>query len=254
VEIDQPEIAPIGQEQELPPKDDLWIFIMAGQSNMAGRAQIEVQDRIENDRILSINSENEVIVAQEPIHFYEPSGLGLDCGMSFGSKILEQVPNSVSILLIPTAIGGSSIEQWINDETHRGVQLLSNLKQRMRAARTHGVIKGVLWHQGEGDAHEEQTIRAYEGHMQELFEIFRAAAEEEHLPIVVGHLGSFAVEQDRWDSINAAMDAYSLTDPFCEVVETADLDHKGDKRHFNSAAQRILGQRYAETMLKMINR
>ena len=46
-------------------------------------------------------------------------------------------------------------------------------------------------------------------------------------------------------------EAYVLSDEHCELVETADLNHKGDQLHFNAAAQRRLGKRYAEKMVEL---
>lgn len=227
--------------------------MMAGQSNMAGRAAIEAQDKIVNNRILTINRENEIVVAKEPLHFYEPAGAGLDCGISFGTEMLKNVPDNISILLIPTAVGGSSIEQWINDDTHRKVRLLSNFEQRLQISLKHGKLKGVLWHQGEADARSERTIQSYQSNMKTLFEKFRKIAGNKTLPIVAGKLGSFSDNQDSRDQINKSIEAYELSDKYCAVVETADLKDKGDRRHFGSAAQRMLGKRYAQTMLKLIN-
>jgi hypothetical protein len=236
---------------QLPAKKDLWIFVMAGQSNMAGRATVEAQDAQLNERIFTINSLNEIVIAREPLHFYE-RGTGLDCGLSFGTAMLQQVPDNVSLLLIPTAVGGSSIEQWIRDETHRGVQLLSNFKQRLEMALKFGVLKGILWHQGEADAHHEAAIQSYRENLEHLFEQFRNIAQNRSLPIVIGKLGSFATNQASWDRINVSIEAYALSDEHCKLVETADLKDKGDKIHFNSAAQRALGKRYAEVMLGLI--
>ncbi|PHN02902.1 sialate O-acetylesterase [Flavilitoribacter nigricans] len=237
---------------DLPTKEKVWVFVMAGQSNMAGRAAIEAQDRIRNHRILTINEGNEVVTAREPLHFYEPSGAGLDCGIAFGTAMLQDLPEDVSILLIPTAVGGSSISQWINDETHRGVQLLTNFRQRLSVAKNYGVQKGILWHQGEADAHREDRIQSYQDNLQLLFEEFRKIGGDGSLPIVVGQLGSFATNQDAWDRINAAITAYTLSDAQCELVETADLQDKGDQIHFNSAAQRALGRRYAAAILSLM--
>ena len=240
------------QKPELPPKEDVWIFMMAGQSNMAGRGAIEAQDRILNNRILTINSENKVIVAKQPIHFYEPSRAGLDCGLSFGTEMLKKVPDNVSILLVPTAVGASSISQWITDETHRGVTLFSNFSKRLKVSLKHGIMKGILWHQGESDA-AEPKIQAYQGNLKILFDRFRKVAGNKSLPIVMGKLGSFYPMQENWDMINAAIEAYATSDEFCEVIETSDLEHKGDRVHFNAVAQRTMGKRYAEIMLKLIN-
>tara|TARA_R110002049_G_scaffold3795_5_gene27558 strand:- start:17433 stop:18230 length:798 start_codon:yes stop_codon:yes gene_type:complete len=237
----------------LPTKRDVWIFIMAGQSNMAGRGTVEPQDKIENDRILTINSGNQIIVAKEPLHFYEPSNAGLDCGMSFGEEMLKHVPENISLLLIPTAVGGSSIEQWINDENHRGVKLLSNFRLRLQSALKYGELKGILWHQGEANAHAEETIQSYQSNMKILFTKFRDICKIESLPIVIGKLGAYSDNQGSWDRINASIIAYGLSDEFCEVVETSDLNDRGDRIHFNSEGQRSLGKRYAQTISEIIN-
>ena len=235
----------------LPSKTNVWIYVMAGQSNMAGRAAIEAQDRTEDTRILTLTKDNEVALAKEPLHFYEPSSSGLDCGVSFGLEMLNHIPKDVSVLLVPTAVGGSSIVQWINDETHREVRLMGNFRERVGVATKYGTLKGILWHQGEADAHRDETIVSYESNMVTLFDIFREISGDTSLPIVVGHLGSFAQNQENWDRINTAIDAYANSDAFCSTVETSDLDHKGDRIHFDSKGQRCLGKRYATTIIKM---
>src|SRR5690349_3264118 len=98
--------------KDLPKKENTWVFILAGQSNMAGRGQVEPADTIPNERIFTINQKGEVITAKEPLHFYEPNNTGLGSGLAFAKTLINQVPDSVSILLIPTAVGGSSISQW----------------------------------------------------------------------------------------------------------------------------------------------
>src|SRR5688572_20543018 len=50
-------------------KDSLLVYIMAGQSNMAGRGVIEEQDRVANPRIFTIDSSGNLVIAQEPLHF-----------------------------------------------------------------------------------------------------------------------------------------------------------------------------------------
>ena len=92
-------------------KKNTWVFIMAGQSNMAGRGLIEPQDTIPSQRILTINKNGQIVIAKEPLHFYEPSRTGLDCGLSFGKTLLKDIPDSITIIVIPTAVGGRSINQ-----------------------------------------------------------------------------------------------------------------------------------------------
>lgn len=65
-----------------PKKENLWVFVMAGQSNMAGRGFVEPMDTIQSKRILTINKNNQIIQAKEPLSIYEPAFIGLDCGLS----------------------------------------------------------------------------------------------------------------------------------------------------------------------------
>src|SRR5690606_21827038 len=142
--------------EQLPDKENLWVFILAGQSNMAGRGFVEPQDTIPTERVLTINKKGEIIVAKEPLHFYEPTMTGLDCGLSFGKELVEQLPGSVSILLLPTAVGGSSIQRWLGDSSFRDVPLYANFEEKVHIGKNHGTIKGILWHQGENDAIKQE--------------------------------------------------------------------------------------------------
>ncbi|MEP3582604.1 MAG: sialate O-acetylesterase, partial [Cyclobacteriaceae bacterium] len=47
-------------------KRNTWVFIMAGQSNMAGRGSLEAQDSLTNKKIITIDSLNNWIPASEP--------------------------------------------------------------------------------------------------------------------------------------------------------------------------------------------
>ncbi|QOD59744.1 sialate O-acetylesterase [Polaribacter haliotis] len=231
-------------------KENIWVYIMAGQSNMAGRGFVEPKDTISNTRILTINSKNEIIYAKEPLHFYEPSGTGLDLGMSFAKEIITRIPDSISILMIPTAVGGSSIEQWIENKKHRNIKLLDNFKNKVEVAKTYGIIKGVLWHQGESDTNNQILIDNYGKNLYSLFAKFRQFAGNEELPIIVGELGSYSTNKENWRKLNEKIINYVKTDPNVKVVKTSDLTDKGDKLHFDSKSIRILGKRYAKQIIK----
>lgn len=233
---------------KLPRKENLWVFILAGQSNMAGRGLVEPQDTIPSERILTINQNEEIVIAKEPLHFYESSITGLDCGLSFGKTIIARVPDTISVLLIPAAVGGSSISQWLGDLTYRNVQLLTNFKQKVEIGKKYGQIKGILWHQGESDANQND-IPLYKNRLSELIVKFREIADNEKLPVLIGELGSYSMNNESWMKINEQIRLYSLTDSNTVIVNTSDLIDKGDKVHFNSEGQRILGQRFANAII-----
>ena len=235
-------------------KDKTWVFIMAGQSNMAGRGAIDMNpfngDTITNRRIQTINQDGEIVLAKEPMHFYEPKMAGLDCGLSFARTILLSIPEDVTILLIPTAVGGSSIRKWIDDSVHRGVPLWSNFKDKVEIAKKYGTVKGILWHQGEADANAN-GIPVYAENLKTLFTKMRAEVGQKKLPIIMGELGYFSkTVHEQFMKINGVMHQYATKDKRSAVVETKGLDHKGDNLHFNGEGQRELGKRYATVFVE----
>lgn len=232
----------------LPNPDDLYIFFMAGQSNMAGRAFVEPSDTLLDKRILTIDKDFNWVYAKEPLHFYEPSLSGLDCGVAFAQTLLESLPQGASVAMIPCAVGGSSIEQWLNNETFRQVALLDNFKHNVDITKDYGQIKGVLWHQGESNAKPE-LIKTYGHKLDSLFYIFRQVTQDETLPIIIGELGSFAqtkIKQALWSDINTIIRDQGQKANI-SVISTQDLNHIGDRLHFDSDAQRQMGRRMAQT-------
>lgn len=238
---------------KLPNPDSLYIFIMAGQSNMAGRGFVEPQDTVPNKRILTIDKSMNWIYAKEPLHFYEPSLTGLDCGMSFAKTLLESIPEGTKVAMIPCAVGGSSIEKWLNNSKFRGVELLDNFENKVKFAKKYGKIKGILWHQGESNAKSELIPKYYQ-RLDSLIDTFRFIAEDDYLPIILGELGSYAEpkeKQARWDSINLIIHTVAKNNLNVSVATTNDLINKGDKVHFDSESQRKLGDRFAKKYLEI---
>lgn len=233
----------------LPDPDKTFVFLMAGQSNMAGRGQVMPMDTVEDPRILTLNINGEVEIAKEPLHFYEPELQGLDCGLSFAKSVINQLPKGSYILLVPMAVGGSSTKDWLGDDVYRGVRLMTNFTNRVEKARQLGTIKALLWHQGESDANEA-SILLYEDKIKSLFTSLRSKSGKPDLPIVMGELGDFGHKDDAtWKLLNALMHQLETTDKNLKVVSSAGLHHKGDNLHFDSEGQRSMGKRYADAYL-----
>ena len=238
------------QPDKIPSFKNTWVFIMAGQSNMAGRGQVEPQDTLPNPRVMTINSLGKLVLAKEPLHFYEPTMSGLDCGVSFARTLLKSVPDFITILMIPTAVGGSAIDQWLGDSIHRNVKLLTNFRDKVAIAQTYGEVKGILWHQGESDSNAK-LIGSYEGKLRNLFGQFRNYVNKPNLPIVMGEIGIFTDNAENKKLMNQTIHHFAGTEPNTACVSTGDLKHRGDKLHFDSASQRIMGERMAQAWLNL---
>ena len=114
-----------------------------------------------------------------------------------------------------------------------------------------GVIKCILWHQGESDANES-NIPYYKKRMGQLFTKFRAAVGNDDLPVMVGELGSFSDNQANFSLINKAIHGYAAEDKNCIVISTKVLKDKGDHLHFDSKGQREMGKRFAREYLRVL--
>ncbi|NND05198.1 MAG: sialate O-acetylesterase [Saprospiraceae bacterium] len=236
---------------QVPTKENVWIFILAGQSNMAGRGLVAPEDTLSHLRILALDKLDQLIYAKEPLHHYEPKLQGLDCGMAFARKLVRNSPDSISILMVPTAVGGSSVEQWLNDDVHRGVKLLSNFRSKARSVADLGVIKAILWHQGESNAHPDK-LPTYGVKLDSLIGIFREAVGNDTLPILLGELPAFPKNYDNRQAVNGIIHGYVQMDDWAEIIYTQDLKHKGDSTHFDAAGQRKMGERFADVYLDML--
>ncbi len=247
---------PRGQEyvEVMPPKEKVWLFVLAGQSNMAGRGQVEPCDTLPHPRIFSVTPEKRWVVAKEPLQLYQPALTGLGPGMAFARALIEELDEEIYIGLIPCAVGGSSVGNWLSDSLYNGVRLKSNLTDKLQWAKEYGTVKGIIWHQGEADATSEK-IPYYKEDLTLLFDYFRKVAGDDNLPVITGELGIFpGVEKNRQEYLllNDILMEISHADPDMALVRSFGLRPKADNVHFDAPSQRIMGRRYAAAWLSLI--
>jgi hypothetical protein len=246
--------ATFNKPNSLPAKEKFYIFLLAGQSNMAGRGIIEAGDTVSSPLVLTLNKNNEWVQAKEPLHYYEPGRTGLDCGLSFGKELSKKYGKEITIGLVPCAIGGSSIEQWLGDSTYRGVALYSNFLQKAKKASQYGIIKGMLWHQGESNTGTKSHID-YKKKLESFFTKLRADVQQPEMPIYLGPLGLYLTNHSfpYWDAINKDMEELVQTGNKIYLVKTSDFTHLKDTIHFDSRSQRLMGKRFAKAVYKNRN-
>ena len=225
-------------------KDTLLIYLMAGQSNMAGRGAMEGVDSGTHPRILAIDCAGSLVLAREPLHyFYHPAFAGLDCGRSFATHLLPYIPADSRICLVPCAIGNTRLDEWLHDSSHN-VAIYNNLISRAQVAMQRGVLQGVLWHQGESDAENVRVHDYYAADLQQLIGKVRKDLGDESLPFFVATLADFCARPYK-DEVNLAIHHVAQTLGHVTVVSTADLSSKADGVHFDAAGQREMGRRFA---------
>jgi hypothetical protein len=235
----------------MPDKDNFYIFLLAGQSNMAGRGFVQPADTVSSSQVLMLNKDNQWVYAKEPLHYYEPGRTGLDCGLSFGKELSRLYGKNITIGLVPCAVGGSSIEQWLGDSTFRGVTLYSNFIRKADAARQTGTIKGLLWHQGESNA-GTRSYKNYRENLQVFFDRIRKDINQPDLPVYAGQLGSFLnkASNPNAGAVNNDLKLLSSSYKNFHVIATSDLTPKSDTIHFDSRSQREMGRRFAKEVYR----
>ena len=243
----------VAQDVTLPTKDKFQLFLLVGQSNMAGRGVVEAQDKVADPRVLMLSKEGKWVPAMDPLHFDKPAA-GVGLGKTFGKLIADANPG-VTIGLIPCAVGGSPIDSWQPGvfypptKSHPWDDTVKRVEIAMKA----GTIQGILWHQGESDS-KPDLAESYAAKLHDLVKRLRELVKAPDVPFIAGQMGKFA--EAPWSAekviVDKAHQHVATKVPHAAFVSAEGLNHKGDKVHFDSAAYRELGKRYAEAYLKMV--
>ena len=128
----------------LPARESFQLFLLAGQSNMAGRGKVEAADLTPTPGVLMFDRAQTWVPAVDPMHFDKPiAGVGL--GRTFAASVLAATPG-VTVGLIPTAVGGTRIDLWqpgMYDEATR-TQPWDDAIARASVALRAGTLKAIL--------------------------------------------------------------------------------------------------------------
>ncbi|NID12412.1 sialate O-acetylesterase [Fibrivirga algicola] len=228
------------------------LYMLAGQSNMAGRGTVEAADKTPHPRVWMLNKANQWVPATEPMHFDKPAVVGVGPGLAFG-KQLADLDTTLFIGLIPTAVGGSPIDAWQPGGYHEQTKNhpYDEAVKRVQTAQETGTLHGILWHQGESDSKPE-LVTSYELKLTQLIGRFRQVFASPDVPVVVGTLGDFFVAKNPAAAqINTLLLTLPSKLPQIACVDAAGLTDGGDATHFNALSARELGVRYANAMKKL---
>ncbi len=223
---------------------NLDLFLLIGQSNMAGRGAVEAQDTEPIPRVYMLTKELDWKPAADPMHFDKPAIIGVGIGRSFAKVLLKANP-SASIGLIPSAFGGSSLEEW-----NPGGKLYADALSRARAAMKSGMLRGILWRQGEADSSGDGLARSYGDRWKRLIGSLREDLGAGKVPVIVGQLGEFFARPSA-RIVNEQLATLPLTAARTGFVSSAGLNHKGDNVHFDTPSLREFGRRYGLAYLML---
>ncbi|KAL8494512.1 hypothetical protein ACS0TY_025353 [Phlomoides rotata] len=222
------------------------IFILAGQSNMAGRGQEICTYCKPGPNILKLNPALQWEEARDPLHkgIDKNKTEGVGPGMPFATRLLELKPGYGVIGLVPCASGGTSLAWWQKDSNYENLYV--NLIERSRASlKEGGVIRALLWYQGEADSASVVTS-IYGEKFKKFVSDVRTDLQLPNLPVI-----QVAINK-RLDQEDSEIRKQQLGVKFPNVVT---VDAKGssyilaDSIHLDTAGATHVGQMLAEAFV-----
>jgi hypothetical protein len=239
----------------------MQLFLLFGQSNMEGAPRPESEDMDENPRVQVLGygnfggrKWNEWGTAWPPLH---RTFTGVGPGDYFGKAMAEAWPDA-TIGLIPCAISGVDIDFFRKgvvssrrdefeiplDDSRDGAYDM--VVERVQLAQQVGVVRGILFHQGESDTGNAVWV----GKVQEVVSDLRVdLGLAESVPFVAGEL----LYGGCCSSHNPLIQQLPDNVPNAHVVSAEGLAGLDDGAHFDLPGQRELGRRYAAKMLEALD-
>ncbi|TWT89423.1 Arylsulfatase precursor [Stieleria varia] len=222
----------------------MHLFVLAGQSNMAGRGKMGDEDRQPFPNVMMLNKAGQWVPAIAPVHF-DKSVAGVGLGRTFAIQYAKANPD-VTVGLIPCAVGGSPISAWQPGGYHSSTKThpYDDAAKRIELAKQSGAVKGILWHQGESDSNDD-AAKIYKPKLQDTLERLRTLSGGD-VPILIGGLGQFA--ERPWNEARKKIDAahreLAQEMPHTGYVPSDGLTANSDLVHFNTASLKEFGRRY----------
>ncbi|MFK8078884.1 MAG: sialate O-acetylesterase [Granulosicoccus sp.] len=237
------------------------------------------------------NQDNPLTVAVDPLHSGLESNGGksgtlIGMGLSFAKRASQDT--IAEIFLVPAAWSDTGfcrrnsnrVEGIGWNATEKDVPELSGTLLHDRAIaradiaidRTGGILRGIIWHQGEADSSVRACSELYAQNLAEMAQSFRtnirqdargsvARGPDVAIPFIVGTMamgGSQAPFSETKSMVDAAHRNVSNTLSFADFVNADDLVPPafacggGSCIHFGADALRELGVRYYERLISVL--
>lgn len=226
---------------------ELDLFLCIGQSNMSGRAPMDGTkgdfDPIQNTYLFTTSTQ--FMDAVNPLNLYSnirnsESIQRVGPSYSFSKKVTLTVNNKIG--LIVNAKGGSSIESWDKNGTDT---LYGHTMLRALEAKKWGTYKAILWHQGESN---KSGTTSYPQKLNNLVSDLRADLGDSNLFFMAGEIGYWRTDFTAFNDMIRTVSTF-VSNSACASAEGLT---NVDDSHFDRESQLILGQRYADVVLKKV--
>jgi len=254
---------------------DLWM--LAGQSNMEGVGDL-VNVEMPHELVHSFDMTDQWIVAEEPLHilpaaidpvhqeinrlperlsgeklrqFVGARKKGAGLGLPFAVEMVRRT--GVPVGLIPSAHGGTSMDQWDPElKSKGGHSLYGGMLRRFQASGSK--ITGVLWYQGESDANPKASPQ-FQAKFERFVQLLREDFSQPTLPFYYVQIGRHLSAQNvaEWNLVQEMQRKSESTIPHSGMVAAVDFS-LDDGIHVSTQDHKRLGRRLANLALGQAKR
>jgi hypothetical protein len=239
----------------------IWVYLLAGQSNMVG---VGLDEQLSGDDAKTVpgvsiyarfaSSANPNLgrwLSLAPGFGYLADRFGPE--LAFGRHMHELYPTR-SLAIIKVAEGSTGLyDRWKASTGDLYQLLVKETRAQLQVLATQGrpQIAGLLWMQGETDATMVSPAKAYQQNLTQFIGSLRSDLGISRLPVVAGLIAKDA----KWpyaDIVRAATTEISTQLGRVDVVETDDLPmFPTDLAHLDSDSNLKLGRRFADAIAAM---
>lgn len=231
------------------------VFLLAGQSNMAGAGLYDKLTKAEQKAPARVKIWNK--------NHWQELGPGVSANvgrfgpeLAFGRAMRKAFPTD-EIYLIKTAAGGTSMfKHW--HVQNGGGPMLKRFFSRAQAAfknlDANGIkytIGGMLWMQGESDAAQGMGAE-YEASLKTFIRAMRREFKQSDMPFILGRiLPSFDKPEGNGPLVRAAQESVAGELKNVAWFDTDDFERL-NKGHYNHNGQIELGNAFAQSFLRVV--
>lgn len=251
--------------------ENFYIFLCIGQSNMVGQGEITKADQQGiSDRFLSLSAvkgkDRKVGQWRKAVPPLCRQDTKLSLVDFFGRTLLDNLPEKARVGVIHIAVDGCGIDLFDKDNYR---QYVANVKedwmkreiaaydnnpylrliQLAEAAQEEGDIRGILLHQGETDAYNDEWLRKVKKIYDDI--IHDLDLDPVKVPLIAGE----AVGEDQQGicaHANPTINRLPTMSQQFYVVSSKGCEAGPDHLHFTADGYRELGRRYAMKMLQAL--
>jgi hypothetical protein len=252
------------------PDPNFHIYLAFGQSNMEGQANIESQDKTVDKRFQVLWTTNETNCGKKLGKWSDAVPPLASCSSKlgpadyFGRTMVEKTDSQIRVGIVDVAVAGCSIQLFDSPVSQSYMnQQAGWFKQRVEAyggkpyerliemakkAQEDGVIKGIIFHQGETDAGDGQ----WPSKVKKVYDnIIKDLGLGNDVPFLAGEVLRSGSSRGANNNI-AKLPQQSKN--FYVISSEGFNQALGDGQnvHFTSQEYRDFGKRYAEKMIEVL--